>query len=623
MFDKKQFSAHLIKDLQAFETLLNEDRFEKGIQRIGAEQEFCLIDYHLRPKMVAMPLLELLDDPHFTTELAQFNMEANLDPLVFKDNCFSQFENDLIQILTKANKKAHELGAKIILTGILPTIRTADIQMQHMTPVERYKALNDAILAARDSDFTFNINGVDELITSHDNVLFESCNTSFQVHYQLEAEQAVSLFNWAHAISGPVLAATTNSPVFMGKRLWCETRIALFHQSTDTRQASNPLREERPRVSFGTHWETQTPLQIYQDAASHYKILLPFRIEEDALEVLKAGGIPKLKALSLLNGTIYRWNRMCYGVTNGLPHLRIENRYLPAGPTVIDEVANAAFWTGLMNGMPDNYRNIPDKMEFDQAKSNFRNAAKVGLQCQFKWFGNKLIPAQELILKELLPIAKEGLKKAKIKASDRSKYLDIIEERVSNNRTGCQWIVNSYNKLKKGRNADQALVALTEGIYKRQKSGAPVHRWSELDPSEGGGWRNKYQRVEQVMTKDLITAHEDDLLDLARNIMIWSNIHHIPVEGKQGELVGLITSDQLLRLAGTQSEAQFKEHLVGDIMHRNLNTIDPQSTTIEAYQLMKNKEIGCLPVVEKNKLVGIITIHDFVKLMAFFLDEME
>jgi CBS domain-containing protein len=314
---------------------------------------------------------------------------------------------------------------------------------------------------------------------------------------------------------------------------------------------------------------------------------------------------------------------MCYGVTNGLPHLRIENRYLPAGPTVIDEVANAAFWTGLMNGMPDNYRNIPDKMEFDQAKSNFRNAAKVGLQCQFKWFGNKLIPAQELILKELLPIAKEGLKKAKIKASDRSKYLDIIEERVSNNRTGCQWIVNSYNKLKKGRNADQALVALTEGIYKRQKSGAPVHRWSELDPSEGGGWRNKYQRVEQVMTKDLITAHEDDLLDLARNIMIWSNIHHIPVEGKQGELVGLITSDQLLRLAGTQSEAQFKEHLVGDIMHRNLNTIDPQSTTIEAYQLMKNKEIGCLPVVEKNKLVGIITIHDFVKLMAFFLDEME
>ncbi len=615
--DKQQFTNHLITDLKTLERMIEMDLFEKGVTRIGAEQEFCLIDDRLRPSMKAMEILEQIDDQRFTTELARFNMEVNLDPLQLSSNCFSEMETDLVKTLIHVNKIAHDFNSKIILTGILPTIRKSDIGIEAITPVPRYKALNDAMLDARQNDFKFHINGLDELVASHDNVLFESCNTSFQVHYQVELSLAIQAFNWAHAIAGPVLAASCNSPIFMGKRLWRETRIALFHQSTDTRKLHHPMRKERSRVSFGYDWEKGSVLDLYREVAGRYKILLPVPIEEDSMQSLEKGVVPKLRALSVQNGTVYRWNRMCYGVTNGKPHLRIENRYIPAGPTIIDEVANAAFWVGLMHGQPEKYFNIDQLMEFDQAKNNFMTAAKNGLECQLRWVNNELYTAKDLIINELLPIARNGLMKAQINKSDIEKYLGIIEDRVKSGRTGAQWMVESFNDMKKSGKTDEALVSLTEGIYKRQKLGQPVHCWTNSNHQEAGGWKNRYQYVEQVMSRDLITIHCDDLLQLARHMMIWSKVHHLPVEDNHGQLCGILTSDQLLT-----EGIDFQKMTVVQVMKTDVITVTPESPTTEAYQIMKDNEIGSLPVVVDQKLVGIITTMDYIKLIGFFFEEM-
>ena len=590
--------------------------FESGVQRIGAEQEFCLIDYSLKPSMVAMELLQLLNDGHFTTELAKFNLEANLDPLKFEGDCFSLLENNLVKILTKANKCAHALGSKIILTGILPSIKVSDIRLENIAPDPRYMRLNEAILNSRGQDFEFNIRGLDELITKHNSVLFESCNTSFQVHFQVNTENAIEKLNWAQAISGPVLAACVNSPLFLGKRLWPETRIALFQQSADTRKSVSPLRREPARVSFGNGWASSV-LDKFKEAAGRHKILLTVPIDQLSSQELDKGNIPKLKALCVHNSTIYHWNRLCYGITEGVPHLRIENRYLPSGPSIVDETANAAFWTGLMNHIPEAYENISGKMDFDTAKNNFLHAAKSGMRAQFNWPGHKFISASDLIA-ELLPIAKKGLEKAHVSQNNIEKYLGIIEQRTGTLRTGSSWMLNSFNGLKKSLTSAQASIALTEGIYQRQKSGEPVHLWTEMDVSEGGGWHNKYRYVEQIMSKELITVQEDDLIDLARNIMLWNKVHHIPVENSQGELTGLISSTHLMAELGKDGIEGFKSKTVGEVMVRKIISVPANTKTIDAYHLMKEKDIGCLPVTENGKLIGIITVSDYVKLLEYF-----
>lgn len=619
---RKQFANELIDDLKALEYMVDHQMFDTGPQRIGVEQELCLINYALRPEMNALKVLEALNDDQFTTELAKFNMEANLHPQMLTKDCFTVMENELIRLLIKANKTAHEHGAKVILTGILPTIRNSDIKLENMTPSRRFIALNDAICASRGSDFEFNIHGIDELITRHDSIIFESCNTSFQVHLQLTPDRFVDHYNWGQAISGPVLASATNSPMFLGKRLWDETRIALFQQSTDMRQNSSPLREERPRVSFGEDWEKGTIVDMYREIVSRYRPLIPSPMGENAFDKVSAGEIPKLRALSMHNGTIYKWNRSCYGITKGVPHLRLENRYLPSGPTIVDEVANAAFWIGVMQGQPEKYKQIQDHLDFDQVKENFFNAAKHGIGAQFSWFDDQLIPARDLIIKEMLPMAETGLKKTGVSDRDINKYLSIIEARAESGKTGSRWILKSFQSLKKEVSADEALLTLTEGIYQRQKAGNPVHLWEAIDLSEGGSWNSRYEYVEQIMTKDLITVHEDDVLEMVRNIMLWSNIHHIPVENMRGELIGLVSSDKLLARLDHLGKEGLTKATVGEVMIKNVFTVDPGTTTKEAHQIMQSNEIGCLPVVSNKKLIGIVTGNDYLKLIGKIFEEL-
>lgn len=628
MSDKAKFQAgddshptaflnHLADDLKALDIMLAEHRFESGVTRIGVEQEMCLIDDGMRPAMIALEMLQSLADEHFTTELARFNLELNLDPCEFKAGCLALMEDSLSRFLGRAEETAHRLGARIILTGILPTVRHSDMTLENMTPVPRYKALNDALRESRGSDFRFYIRGIDELIASHATVLYEACNTSFQVHIQIDAAGFATHYNWAQAIAAPILSCATNSPLFLEKRLWRETRIALFQQSTDDRGIQSTHRQQRSRVDFGHHWETHSAVEYFRELVSRYKPLLTPAIEQDSLGELEHGRVPKLMALNLLNGTVYPWNRPCYGITNGKPHIRIESRYLPAGPTILDEVSNAALWLGLMNGMPEECEDLPRRMPFESAYSNFLGAARVGLGAQFDWLDGQSLTARALLFDTLLPIARSGLKKAAIDAAEIDRYLTVIEQRVASGRTGSQWLLDSVEHLQRTVSRNEAIVTTTRGIYERQQLGHPVHEWRPSELSEAGDWKSRWSRVEQVMLTDLITVRPEEPIKLVKSILLWSRIRHIPVETDDGRLLGLISSQMLLEFI--ESRETLESLCAADLMEREPPTVTPDTPIEEAVSLMIARNLTCLPVLDHQKLVGILTDRDCLKIVRSLL----
>ncbi|MCS6904383.1 MAG: CBS domain-containing protein [Bacteroidia bacterium] len=619
----QSFIRHLLDDIKALAYILENGLLEDNIIRIGAEQEICLVDRKsLRPAPKAMEVLAALNEPHFTNELAVFNLELNLDPIEFHGNCLQQMENQLKTYLEMLESCLHSMNLDYVLTGILPTIHYNDLTLENITPLPRYKALDAAINQLRGSDFELRIEGTDELIANTKTIMFESCNTSFQLHYQTPPQDFVDLYNWAQALAGPIISAATNSPLLLGKRLWRETRIALFQQATDTRKTSDYLREKEARVLFGSDWIHHSILETFREDIARHKVLLYTEIEENAIETLRKGGIPQLKALRLHNGTIYKWNRACYGIINGKPHLRIENRVLPAGPSIIDEMANAAFWFGLMHNLPPEYRNLQKKVEFDVVKINFLRAVRTGLGSMFRWLDGKAYSAAELLLKELMPISEEGLKKANIPQEDIEKYLNVMKERIETEKTGSQWTLDAYAKLKKQGKRDEALVALTAGMLHRSRSGEPVHKWNLPEINEAGSWINYYWKVEQIMSKDLYTVGEEDPVSFAINVMNWRQIRHLPVENPKGELTGLITMELILQKFDTLASPEGSLLVVKDIMIKEVICTTEDTLTIDAIALMEKNHISCLPVVNKNNhLVGIVTEHDFLNVANHFLQE--
>ena len=339
----RRFMQKVLYDLRALERMLDEGLIERGVTRIGAEQELFLVDASFDPTPVAMEVLADLDDPRVTTELGRFNFEFNLDPLILGGDCLARMERQLHELLAVVAGAAQRHGADVLMTGILPTLDKSHLTLDYMTPEPRYRALNDALYQLRNSEFQFRLKGPDELIVRHDNVMLEACNTSFQVHFQVGAEDFARLYNIAQAVTAPLLAAAVNSPLFLGRRLWQETRIALFQLSIDTRIPTTHVREQSPRVRFGRHWVQRSVTEIFQEDIARFRVLIGTEVEEDPFAELNAGRVLQLKALRLHNGTVYCWNRPCYGISEGRPHLRIENRVMPADPTPLNKVANAAF----------------------------------------------------------------------------------------------------------------------------------------------------------------------------------------------------------------------------------------------------------------------------------------
>jgi CBS domain-containing protein len=616
----RAFTQAVLDDLAGLEHMLANDMFETGIRRIGAEQEMFLIDRSRLPAPIAVELLEKLHgDPRLTNELARFNLEANLSPQVFGSDCLRKMEDECALLIGLVDKAAAELGCGVALAGILPTLRLAHLTLDNMTPNPRYFELNKAISALNDGAFTIVIKGLDELDITHDNVLMEAANTSFQVHFQVAPDEFAPLYNMAQAISAPVLAAAVNSPLLLGQRLWNETRVALFQRSVDARSATLKARSRPTRVSFGDRWVDKSILEIYRDDITRFRIMLSTDdIDETPLKVIEAGGIPELRALRMHTSTVWRWNRACYGVHGGKAHLRIENRILPAGPTVIDEVANAAFFFGLMASMSDEYPRIDTVMSFDDAKSNFFAAARHGLNAQFNWVGGKRHTAHDLIMNELLPNARKGLAQHNIAPADIDRYLGVIEERVSSQQTGSQWALNSLRKME-GAPLDVRMRSLTSAMYKNQQKGKPVHKWRLASLYRTRDWFPSYRTIGQFMSTDLYTARKDDPITLVARMMEWRQIRHVPVEDDHGKLVGLVSFRDLIHLV---AEPDSTKKTVEDIMRKTPVTVRPDTPTLEALTTMREQNIGSLPVVDDHgQLVGLITVYDLLDIAGKVLED--
>jgi len=626
--EMQHFVRSLLDDVQAFEYMLEHDWFESDIVRIGAEQEMCLVhNKTYKPATINMEVLEHLKDmPWCVTELAKFNLETNLSPREFTGDCLSQLEAENLEYLSIIQKVLDGFDASIILCGILPTLRKHDLEMHNLTPKDRYFALMAAIQKhLLGTSFELRVEGVDELLVKHDSPLLEACNTSFQVHLQVAPNDFVKMYNISQVLAGPTIAIAANSPLVFGRRLWHETRIALFQQSLDTRTTADHMRERLPRVNFGSGWLRGDITQIYKEDISRFRVLLAGAIEENSLDLVKQGITPKLRALQIHNSTVYRWNRPCYGISpNGKPHLRIENRVMPSGPTSVDEVANAAFWLGCMVAMGEKYDDVTKQIDFVDARDNFLKSAKFGIDTTFTWMKDKKIPATELILHELLPLAREGLKMRKVKTADINKYLDIIEARAKEHKTGARWALRTFTALKKVVTNDEAVTAITAAMVKNQKLNKPVHTWKEGTAADLDNWQPTSIKVEEFMSTDLFTVQKDDLIELVAEILDWRRIRYMPVEDSKGELIGLISSRMLLRHFARRNQLEEKQAvMVKEIMILKPVTVTPETNIMEAMNKMRDHNIGCLPVVKGKDLVGIITEMDFLRITSRLMERLE
>ncbi|NUO00657.1 MAG: CBS domain-containing protein [Saprospiraceae bacterium] len=624
----QDFTKHLLRDVYAFEYMLENDWFESGIARIGAEQEMFLVDNKtFKPAMINMEALKKMKTWEWvTTELAKFNLETNLTPREFKGDCLRQMEMENLDYLNKIRDKLKPMDASLVLTGILPTLTKMDLEMHNLTPNPRYIALMEAINRQLIGSFyELRLTGIDEILVKHQSPLLEACNTSFQVHLQVSPNDFVKYYNIAQTLAAPVLAISANSPIVFGKRLWHETRIALFQQALDIRTTHDHMRERSPRVSFGTGWLDKSIMEIYREDIARFRVLLGADIEEDSIELIRQGKVPKLKALQVHNSTVYRWNRPCYGISpNGQPHLRIENRVLPSGPTVLDSTANAAFWLGAMVGMAHLHKDIRDQISWEDVRDNFAKSAQVGIDSTFTWFKDKKISVCDLVTKELIPIARKGLEIQQVDKADIDRYMDIIGARAEQHMNGARWQLRAFTKLKKQVGRDEALSVMTASIIKNQLKEMPVHTWELPEPGDLEEYRPSKLKVEEFMVTDLFTVQKDDLIELVAELMDWRRIRYMPVEDSKGQLCGLITSRLLLRHFTRFNRVNGKEAVaVKDIMIEKPLVIGPTATILDAMTMMRENKIGCLPVVKDNELVGVITEMDFLRISARLIERLE
>ncbi len=617
---RRAFMKALLNEVRALEDMHVNGMFEGGIRRIGAEQEMFLVDRAARPALTAMQILERMDDPRFTNELGLFNLEANLTPLELGGDCLRKLEAETNEVCQIARRQAAEVGSRIVLVGILPTLTREHLSLDAMVPAARYFALNEALLRLRGSNFQINIKGTDQLNFNHDNLMLEACNTSYQVHFQVGADEFAHLYNIAQAITGPLLAACVNSPILLGKRLWHESRIAVFEHSVDARSEALAARGHKPRVHFGDQWVEESVVEIFQEDIARFRVILTTDFEKDPISMVARGEVPRLNALRLHNGTVYRWNRACYGISdNGKPHLRIENRVIPAGPTVLDEVANAAFFFGMMSHLSRTEADIRTRFSFSDVKGNFLAAAREGLRAQQVWFDEHQMTAQDLILEVLLPMAREGLKGSGIHDEDIERYMGTIQKRVETRCTGARWQLESLERMSGKASQHECLRALTSSMIAQQEVGHPVAEWGLAEFCPTQDWRDSYRTVGQFMATDLFTVRPDDIVDFAASLMEWRYVRHVPVEDDSGQLLGLISHRQLLRLVA-RGNSDNKSIMVRDIMRPDPLSVTRDTTTVEAIRLMREHKLSCLPVVEDSKLVGLVTEYDLIVVAGRLLE---
>jgi hypothetical protein len=476
--DRARYRHKIRRSLDVFAAMLREARFEFERPLTGMEIELNLIDDRANPAMRNSEVLGAIADPDFQTELGQFNIEINVPPRRLAGDENADLERTLRASLNNAEKRAREVGAHTVMIGILPTLRREHMTEDALSVNPRYKLLNEQIFAARGEDLDIRIDGVDRLAVTTDTIAPESACTSTQFHLQVSPAQFASYWNAAQVIAGVQVALGANAPLLFGRELWRETRIPLFEQATDTRSEEIRAQGVRPRVWFGERWITSV-FDLFEENVRYFPALLPICDEDDPAEILERGDTPELSELRLHNGTVYRWNRPIYAVVRGRPHLRVENRVLPAGPTVVDTIANAAFYYGLIRMLAEAERPLWTQMSFSAAEENFHAGARHGINASVFWPTLGYVPVTELVLRRLLPLAHQGLDMWGVSPGERDRLLGIIEQRCVTARNGAQWQVDTLHALEGEGHLDRrdALHEMLRRYLPNMHENVPVHEW--------------------------------------------------------------------------------------------------------------------------------------------------
>jgi gamma-glutamyl:cysteine ligase YbdK (ATP-grasp superfamily) len=479
-FSRADRTAHREKVrscLDVFALMLRQAHFEAEDPMTGLEIEFNLVDDDGRPALKNAEALASIANPDFQTELGRFNIEINVAPRRLGSGGVAGFEADLRASLNAAEERSAQVGAHLVMIGILPTLEDGHLAPSAISPNPRYQLLSDQILHARGEDIAISIDGVERLSTTADSIVPEAACTSTQLHIQVSPDEFASYWNASQAIAGIQLALGANSPYLLGRELWSETRIPLFEQATDTRSDELKAQGVRPRVWFGERWITSI-FDLFEENVRYFPALLPVIEDEDPLAVLESGGTPMLHELRLHNGTVYRWNRPIYDVVDGTPHLRVENRVLAAGPTVVDTMANAAFYFGLTRALASDERPLWSQMSFSAAEENFHVAARDGIDAQVYWPGLGQVSATELTVRRLLPLARTGLDLWGVSPAESDRLLGIIQARCTLGRNGASWFRDQVH-ARQDAGADRAeALRLTLLEYReRMHSNEPVHTW--------------------------------------------------------------------------------------------------------------------------------------------------
>jgi gamma-glutamyl:cysteine ligase YbdK (ATP-grasp superfamily) len=475
--DRRRYRDKVRRSLDVFARMLRMGLFETGTSLVGQEIELNLTDDRGMPSMQNADVLAAIADPAWATEVGQFNLEINVPPRSLDGDALGRLELELRRDLNAADGKARSVGNHLVIIGILPTLGEGDVHAGAMSANERYKVLNEQIFAARGEDMPIAIDGAEQLHIHADSITPEAACTSVQLHIQVSPEEFASYWNAAQAAAGVQVALAANSPFLFGRQLWHETRITLFEQSTDTRPDELKEQGVRPRVWFGERWITSV-FDLFEENLRYFPALLPICEDEDPAAVLDGGGIPLLAEMSLHNGTIYRWNRPVYAVVDGAPHLRVENRVLPAGPTIADVMANAAFYYGLVRALAEAQRPVWTQMSLATAGENLHEAARHGLDAQLYWPGAGDAPAAELVLRRLLPMARDGLARWGADPAVAGRLLGIIEQRCLTGQTGAAWQVAATGALAaRGLDRPEALRQMTLRYIEHMHSNEPVHTW--------------------------------------------------------------------------------------------------------------------------------------------------
>lgn len=458
--DFAAFDRRLREETDLLETWFEDRKFYSGASEGGSELEAWLIDSEGRPAAQNTEFLASLGDPMVVPELSRFNVEFNTRPEVLRADALDRMETSLKNAWAGASAHAQTRGLDLMMIGILPTVREQDLTVENMSDLERFKAINEQIFRMREGKaIALDIEGREKLSAVHYDAMLEAAATSFQIHLKINQDKAVRTFNASKLVSAPLVAIAANSPFLFGRDLWAETRIPLFEQAISVDEW-----DYAERVTFGVRFVDRCLSEVFVANRQRYEALLPAIMDVP---------IEQMAHLKLHNGTIWRWNRALLGnEADGTPHLRIEQRVVPAGPTIHDCMANAAFYFGVVEMLANSEEPLEAEMPFRHARNNFYACAKDGLDARIVWRNHQRASVRDVILKELAPLAREGLTRLEIHPDSIDRFIATIEARARTGRTGTAW----QRAFAATHGKDMA--ALTQAYLECQKSGQPVHEWA-------------------------------------------------------------------------------------------------------------------------------------------------